>query len=80
MAVSSVGICQWRVSVYGALPQSISVAPKKGSAGVRSVTDKKVFDVHVIVSATHLDEEPRFLVTVFQSVGDQVVRFAIKTR
>jgi hypothetical protein len=36
-----------------------------------------VFDVHVIVSATHLDEDPRFLVTIFQSVGDQVVRFAI---
>jgi hypothetical protein len=40
--------------------------------------DKRVFDVHIIVSATHLDEDPRFLVTVFQSVGDQVVRFALK--
>jgi hypothetical protein len=37
-----------------------------------------MFDVHVIASATHLDEDLRFLVTVFQSIGDQVVRFAVK--
>jgi hypothetical protein len=36
------------------------------------------FDVYVIVSATHLDEDLCFLVTVFQSLGDQIVRFAIK--
>jgi hypothetical protein len=39
-----------------------------------------VFDVNLIVSATHHDEDSRFFVTVFQSVGDQVVRFPIRTR
>jgi hypothetical protein len=42
--------------------------------------DKQVFDVHIIISATHVDENPHFVVTVFRASAIKLFALHSKTK